>query len=428
MISGRIQSKNSSAGVIYIGTVVMVLLLFSLMAYTMGNIISINSQKTASQYGSAEAELLAQAGIEYAYYKLEENFIDWNGTSGEVSFAKGSFNVAVYNTDENGAALNADQKRIISTGTLDQSRSKIQATFSSASEAASFTVFIQELESAAVNIASNNTLEGNFYFASSVNVGPASSNISSTAIYSPSASNITFDDNNNAGLAQTYPAPVPVFPTFDTFKHDSLLTIAVKIKNSRRNLINGDLTINSAWYPADYIHRTVFIKGDLTVTGSAAVIPSGTITQPTYIVVDGNIVFDNGCSFGDNIITIASGSITISGAATRYGIDVSGTAVSDRPARINELASTGNIIIDEADIFSNVEAQGNISLTGRLVGTLYANGSVNIDAAVLEGSIMARSAAGDLINNSILKYAPSSPSSSTGALKPSIIPGSWKVL
>lgn len=428
-----LQSGQNDRGVIYIATVIMVLVLFSLMAYTMGTIISVNSEKTANLYIDAEAELCAEAGVEYAFYQLVNDFINWPGSSGYINFGKGKFIVEIFDTDENGGPLNADKRRVVSTGVVEKSTKKVQVTFSALGEPFSFALYIKQLKNPSRNteieIGTNNKLSGDLYFGTNVYVKTPSSKIDTTTIYvSPGhqvTSNASFSDIYKW---QVYPPPLPSFPVFDTTIHDSLLAIAEAISSSSGNKIKGNLTINTAWDLSAYENNTVFINGNLTVKNNSGIISSFTTTAPAYIVVDGTVDYKTGCSVGDNVITIASNDLSVISTGTRYGLDWSALPLEDRPPRVNELFSKTNIDITGGKVFANVESLGDLQLRGTIFASCYCVGTVEIESATFEGSVVANDTKLDRITNSELTFILPLPGSATGGLKPTIVPGSWKVL
>lgn len=428
-----LQSTKNDRGIIYIATVIMVLVLFSLMTYTMSTIISINSEKTSNLYIDTEAELCAIAGVEYAFYQLVNDFTNWSGTSGSINFGKGAFQVVVYDTDENGNNLNSDIKRIIVTSVVEKSIKKIQVTFSSLGEPFSFSMYIKELQDPIKNhyieIGTNNNLKGDMYFGDNVNVKTPRSRIDTTSVYVPPGhvvtSSATFDETYSWDI---YPPPLPTFPVFDHTFHDSLLSIAEAITSTNGNEIFGNLIVNSAWDLSAYDSNTVFINGNLTVTGASAIISSFTTDSPAFIIVDGTVDFKNGCSVGDNVITIASGSVNVISTGTLYGLDWSATPLGDRPSRVNEIYSFGDIDISGGKVFSNVNAIGDLSLRGTIYASCYCVGTVEIESAIFEGAVVATNLKLDRITNSELLFIPPLPGSATGGLKPTIVAGSWKVL
>lgn len=427
------KMKNREEGLIYIGTVIMVLVFFSLMVVTMSKISSNASKKSGYLYIDAEAEMIATAGVEYAFYQFVNDFINWSGTSGYINFGKGAFQVVVYNTDENGNNLNADKKRIIVTSVVEKSIKKIQATFSAVSEPFSFAMYIKELKDPSKNtyveLGTNNELKGIMFFGTNVHVKTPRSKIDTTTIYVPPGyqvtSNVPFDETYSW---QTYPPPLPEFPVFDSFVHDSLLAIAAAITSTSGNKIMGNTTINSAWDLSAYDLNTVFINGNLTVTGASATVASFTTDAPALIVVDGTVDYKTGCTIGDNVITIASGNVNVISTSTLYGQDWSATPIGDRPARVNEIYSEENIDISSGKVFGNVEAMGDLSLRGTIYASCYCLGTVEIESAIFEGAVVATSTKLDRVTNSKLIFLPPLPGSATGGLKPTIVPGSWKVL
>lgn len=427
------QSGQNNSGIIYIATVIMVVVLFSLMAFTMGTIISVNSEKTANLYIDTVAELCAEAGVEYAFYQLVTDFINWSGSSGYINFGKGKFMVEIFDTDENGAPLNADKRRVVATGIVEKSIKKVQVTFSALSEPFSFAFYINQLENPSKNteiqIGKNNTLKGDLYFGTNVYVKTPSAKIDTTTIYVSPGYQVTSDaDFSDIYKWQVYPPPQPSFPVFDATIHDSLLAIAAAINSSSGNKINGDLSINYAWDLSAYENNTVFINGDLTVSSSNGVISSFTTTAPAYIIVNGTVDYKTGCSVGDNVITIASNDLSVISTGTRYGLDWSALPIEDRPARVNELFSKTNIDISAGKVFANVESLGDLQLRGTVYASCYCVGSVEIESATFEGSVVANATKLDRITNSKLTFILPLPGSATGGLKPTIVSGSWKVL
>ncbi|MCG2717134.1 MAG: hypothetical protein L6422_12850, partial [Candidatus Marinimicrobia bacterium] len=349
-----------------------------------------------------------------------------------IAIGKSKFFVQVDTLDENGTKLNADIRRVISTGMTERSIKKIQVMFSALGEVFSFSLCIMQLDKEAnkyVEIGLNNILAGDLFFGTDVSVKTKRQDIHNTTIYVPPghvvASGADFDDTYRW---QVYPPPLPVFPVFDTTVHDSLLAIAASITSTSGNKIKGNLTINSEWDLSTYENNTVFIKGDLVVSGSNAIIPSGTTQNPGYIVVDGTVDYKNACSVGDNIITIASGNLAVISTGTRYGKDWSHLSFKDRPNRVNELFSYTNVDMSAGIVFANVASLGDLQLRGTIYAACYCTGTVEIESATFQGSVVANNTKLDRITNSILEFIPPLPGSATGGLKPTIVPGSWKLL
>ena len=184
----KVFRKNE--GIIYLGTVIMVMVLFGLMAYTLSNLLVISNGKTANLYLDTQAELTAIAGIEYAYYKLLNDFANWEGTGGYVSIGKSKFFVEVDTLDEDGTKLNADIRRVVSTGVTERSIKIIQVKFSAANEAFSYAMYINELTDPSKNesvifATGNNTLKGDIYIGTNVDVRVKREDIDTTTIYVP---------------------------------------------------------------------------------------------------------------------------------------------------------------------------------------------------------------------------------------------------
>lgn len=419
-------------GFIYLGTVILVVILFGLMAHTLSNLLVISNSKTSNLYIDTQAELAAAAGIEYAFYKMVNNFANWMGTPDSITVGKSKFFVQVDTLDENGNKLNADIRRVISTGVTERSIKKIQVKFSALGELFSFSMCIKQLESEKkhyVQIGMNNKLAGDLFFGTDVYVKTKRQNIDTTAIYVPPGHVVTSDaDFDDTYSWQVYPPPLPEFPIFDTTVHDSLLAVAASITSTSGNKIKGNLTINSEWDLSTYENNTVFIKGNLVVSGSNANIPSRTTQNPGYIVVDGTVDYKNACSVGDNIITIASGNVAVISTGTRYGEDWSHIPFNERPNRVNELFSKINVDMTAGMVFANVESLGDLQLRGTIYAVCYCTGTVEIESATFQGSVVANDTKLDRITNSILEFIPPLPGSATGGLKPTIVPGSWKLL
>ncbi|MCK4448043.1 MAG: hypothetical protein KAW56_13300, partial [Candidatus Marinimicrobia bacterium] len=158
-------------GFIYLGTVILVVILFGLMAHTLSNLLVISNSKTSNLYIDTQAELAAAAGIEYAFYKMVNNFANWMGTPDSITVGKSKFFVQVDTLDENGNKLNADIRRVISTGVTERSIKKIQVKFSALGELFSFSMCIKQLESEKkhyVQIGMNNKLAGDLFFGTDV--------------------------------------------------------------------------------------------------------------------------------------------------------------------------------------------------------------------------------------------------------------------
>ena len=430
----KVFRKNE--GIIYLGTVIMVMVLFGLMAYTLSNLLVISNGKTANLYLDTQAELTAIAGIEYAYYKLLNDFANWEGTGGYVSIGKSKFFVEVDTLDEDGTKLNADIRRVVSTGVFERSIKKIQVKFSSLDESFSFAMFINELtdpsKNESIKFATKNTLKGDIYMGTNVDVRVKREDIDTTTIYVPPGYTVTSDpaDFDATYRWQIHPPPLPVFPIFDTTIHDSLLLIAANITSTDGNKIYGDYTIESEFDLSDptYENSTIFINGNLTVQGSNAHILSATTENPGFIVVNGTVDYKTSCSVGDNIITIASGDVAIISEGTRYGEDWSELPISQRPTRVNELFSYTYVRISAGVVFANVESLGDLQLRGTIYASCYCAGIVEIERAKFQGSVVANSVKLDRINNSTLEFVLPLAISATGGLKPSIVPGSWKML
>lgn len=418
----------------YMATVFLVLIIMGVVTWSLANLVVASNGKSANLYADTQAELAAVAGVEYAFYNLIKDFANWTGTTSPVTVGNSAFRVDVDTLDENGVKLTADERRIVSTGTIGSSVKKIQVHFKAADESFSFAMYVNELtdpsKSKSLKISMNNTLKGNLYFGISVDVNIQRADIDTTTIYVPPGHVVTsspadFDDTYKS---QIYPPPLPEFPVFDTTVHDSLLAIASAITTSSGNKINGDLTINSAWDLSTYTDNTVFINGNLTVTGASATIASLTTQNPGYIVVDGTVDYKNGCSVGDNIVTIASGNVAVISTGTRYGEDWSSLPVTQRPARVNELFSHANVDLTAGIVFANVESMGDLQLRGTIYAACYAVGIVEIESATFQGSVVANSVKLDRIANSIMEFILPLAISSTGGLKPTVVSGSWKML
>ncbi len=429
----RLKPNQPDSGIIYIATVIMVLVLFGLLAFTLNTVISVNSEKTANLYLDTEAELYAQAGIEYAFYELVNDFINWPGSSGYINFGKGQFKAEVFDTDENGNTLNADRRRVVSTGIVESSVKKAQVYFTALSEPFSFAMYIKQLENPVNNteieIGRNNTLTGDLYFGTNVYVKTPESQIDTTTIYVSPGHEVTSDaDFSDIYTWQVYPPPLPIFPVFDTTIHDSLLAIAEAVTSSSENEIFGNVSISTEWDLSTYENNTVFINGNLTVSTANAVIGSFTTTDPAYIIVNGTADYKTGCSVGDNVITIASGNVSVISTGTQYGLDWSALPIPERPARVNELFSKTNLDISGGKVFANVESLGDLQLRGTIYASCYCAGTVEIESAIFEGSVVATDTKLDRITNSVLTFILPLPGSVTGGLKPTIEAGSWKTL
>ncbi|MCG2716573.1 MAG: hypothetical protein L6422_09925 [Candidatus Marinimicrobia bacterium] len=174
-------------GFIYLGTVILVVILFGLMAYTLSNLLVISNSKTSNLYIDTQAELAAVAGIEYAFYKLVNDFTNWMGTPDYIAIGKSKFFVQVDTLDENGTKLNADIRRVISTGVTERSIKKMQVKFSALGEVFSFSLCIKQRDKEAnkyVEIGLNNILAGDLYFGTDVSVKTKRQDIYNTTIMS----------------------------------------------------------------------------------------------------------------------------------------------------------------------------------------------------------------------------------------------------
>lgn len=424
-------------GLIYLGTVLLIMVILGVMAFSMANLLVISNGKTANLYSDTQAELAANTGVEYAFYKLMNDFANWTGTADTVAFGKSSFTVTVYTTDEDGGALAADERRVVSTGITEQSVKQVQVNFSSSGETSNFAVFVDELEDPvknnAVSFSNNNTLKGDMFFNTSVEVKVPRADIDSTTVYVPSGYTVTSDDDFDDTYSwAVYPPPLPTFPDFDTSVHDSLLfiadTITVTDTSGTGNRFYGNFLINDAFTLDDFTDNTLFINGNLTIQGANAIIDSLTTANPGYLVVNGTVDIKNGCYVEDNIITIASGNLGVTSPGTMYGKDYSSFPINQRPTRVNELFSRTNVGISGGTVFAAVESLGDLSLRGTIYSTTYCAGTVTIESSIFQGSVVTKSVKLDRISNCTLEFVLPLAVVATGGIKPSIVPGSWKLL
>lgn len=424
-------------GLIYLGTVLLIMIMLGVMAFSMANLLVISNGKTANLYSDTQAELAANTGVEYAFYKLMNDFANWTGTADSVTFGKSKFHVVVYSTDENGAALAADERRVVSTGITEQSVKQVQVNFSSSGATSDFAVYVNELEDPVKNnevtFSNNNTLKGNMFFNTSVDVKVPRADIDTAKVYIPSGYIVTSDDAFDDTYSWAiYPPPLPAFPDFDTSVHDSLLAVASAITvtdtSGTGNRFYGNFLINDAFTLADFTDNTLFINGSLTIQGANAIIDSLTTANPGFLVVDGTVDIKNGCYVEDNIITIASGDLNITTPGTKYGKDYSSVPINQRPTRVNELFSKTNVDISGGTINSAVESLGDLSLRGTIYSSTYCAGSVTIESSIFQGSVVTRSVKLDRVSNSVLEFVLPLAVVATGGIKPSIVPGSWKLL
>lgn len=431
-----LKHLRKNDGFIYLGIAIVVLVLFGMIAYTLSNLLVISNGKNANLYIDTQAELAAAAGIEYAFDHLMNDFPNWMGSSDFITFGKSKFFVQVDTLDEDGTKLTVDLRRVVSTGVTESSVKKIQVMFSAFQEAFYYSIYINELEdptSEYVLLGDKNRISGDIYIGTNVYVETEREYIDTTTIYVPPGCIVTSDyEFDDTYRWEVYSPPLPEFPIFDTTVHDSLIAIASSITSTTGNKIYGDLTIDSEWDLSTYENNTVFIKGDLVVSGSDAKVNlednSLTTVNPGYIIVDGTVEYKTGCSFGDNIITIASDILDFKSTGTQYGLDWSHLAFNERPNRVNEIFSRADANIAAGIVFANVESLGNLVLGGTIYTASYTAGTVEIDSDNFQGSIVANNAEGDMITKSIMDFIPKNFVTATGGLKPTIVPGSWKWL
>lgn len=428
---------KSNSGIIYLGTVILVLIVFGMIAYTLANLSVIGNGKTANLYADTQAELAALAGIEHAFNNIIIDFSNYWGTTDTISMGKSKFFIEVDTFDEYGVKLRSDRKRVIATGMTGSSQKKVQVIFSALQEAAEFAMYIFGLEDPVkktyVYFGNNNKLDGFIWFGTNVDVRLTRANIGTVGIYVPQGHSVTTDAPFDETYKwQIYPPPLPEFPVFDTSVHDSLLTVARSIAVTdtvgNGNKFFGDFLIGDAFDISEYLDNTLFINGDLLVTGAGAIIASGTLENPGFIVVNGTAEFKNGCSVGDNITTVASGDVSVVSTGTRYGLDWSHLPWGDRPTRVNELFSYTNVSISGGIVYANVESLGDLSLRGTIYAVCYCVGTVEIESATFQGSVVANSVKLDRITNSVMEFVPPLPGTATSGLKPTIRSGSWKML
>lgn len=427
---------RNNSGLIYLGTVIMVIVLFGVLTYTVTNLLVDGDGKNANLYIDTQAELAAISGIEYAYYKLllppPSGFGNWTGTPDWVTMGKSKFTVTVDTLDDAGHKLDAGKRRVISIGKFENSVKEVQVKFSALSEQFSFALYIADLNNPAksnnLQFFMSNTLKGNLYVGNNVDCNIKRADIDTCTIYVPpghyvTSNPATFDDTYKWEI---YPPPLPTFPVFDTTIHDSLLAIATAITSTSGNKIKGNYLISGPFSLAGYEDSTLFIKGNLTIAGSPAVVASATVPHPAYFIVDGTVDIKNGATVGDNIVTIASGPLSVVSTGTRYGLDWSALPVTQRPTRANELFSKSTLSISAGIVFANVEAMGDLSLRGTIYAACFCDATVEIESATFQGSVVARSTKLDRITNSVMEFILPLAITATGGLKPSPISGSFK--
>jgi len=430
----KVFRKND--GIIYLSTAIMIILVFGLITYTLSNLLVISNEKSANLYLDAQAELAAVTGIEYGFYYLTNDYANWMGTSGPITMGKSTFTVQVYKTDEDGTPLQTAFRRVIATGITESSVKVVQVMFNAFPAAFEYACYINQLENEAneyVRFGRNNRFSGNIYIGDDVYVQTKRSYMEAVSIFVPPGHVVTSDDPFDATYQwQVFsPPPQPQFPTFDTTWHDSLLTIASSITSSSGNKHLGNLTINSAWDLDVYTDNTIFIKGNLTVTGNNADVNKTNILtteNPGYIIVDGTVTYKNNCYVGDNVVTISSGNFDLLSTNTRYGGDWAHLPFFERPDRVNEIFTHGDANVASGVVYANVEAMGDLSLRGTIYTISYTRGSVEIESSTFQGSVVANTCKLDRIMNSVMDLIPKEFITSTGGFKPSISPGSWKLL
>ncbi len=105
-IIGRSQRRDEGGAALIIA--IFALFFVSLLVIAFLDITQIDLQIVTNHTRDVQATYIGEAGIEYAIYQLLYVNSNWTGTGGDVSFAGGSYNVAV--------AIAGSKRTIQSTG------------------------------------------------------------------------------------------------------------------------------------------------------------------------------------------------------------------------------------------------------------------------------------------------------------------------
>lgn len=420
-------------------SIILVLMAMLALAVIGTVIFSITATETvisAKTAASTQAFYVAESGIQYALAQMRTNFETFTGVSDKPA-GNGTFSVAVYTTDESGTALLASRRRVKSTGMVGDSKRVIQVMLSNQPPSFSFGCYISRSDAPTgiLQIYNSTTINGNFYIGADVNVRPGAvlGNLVPTLVCVPVGHVVT-----GYGNWAVHPNPQPVLQPLDTKFYDQKIAIAETIPSGNNNsaflagtspYYYGNLTISN---PLDlkkpgYADTTeggytIYIKGSLVINGATVYCGSmaGDKANPARIVVAGSTVNEikGNAALGNNLVIISQSDLSIIGTNTQVGTTTTGV--------VNEIYSRTNVSMSGGQIYSNIFSSGDISVRTMVRGAVQSMYAAEFESGDFAGTLQSASIKLDRITNSAISFSGTLPSSSTGATKASVMPGSWK--
>lgn len=416
--------------------VLMAMLVLAVIGTVIFSITATETEISAKSVASTQAFYVAESGIQYALARMRTDFETFTGVSDKPA-GNGTFSVSVYTTDENGNALLPSRRRIKSTGVVVDTKRVIQALMSNQPPSFSFGCYIEHpvVVGGAISIYNNNTLNGNIYIGGDVKVqaGAVLGNELPTTIYVPQGRIVT-----GYGNWAVHPNPQPALQPLDTSFYDQKIAIAGAVPPSNDNnafwagtspYYYGKLTLSSTldlqkpgYADATDGGYTIYIKGSLVVNGATVYCGSmaGDKANPGRIVVAGSTVNEikGNAALGDNLVIISQSDLSIIGTNTRVGTTTAGV--------VNEIYSRTIVSMLGGKIYSNVFSSGDVDLRTLVRGVVQCTYAANLESGDFVGTLQAGCVKLDRITNCTISFSGTLPSSSTGATKSSIMPGSWK--
>jgi len=203
-------------------------------------------------------------------------------------------------------------------------------------------------------------------------------------------------------------------PTFVHTEYDSLISIAQSITSTSGNKYYGNMNINGGTFDLSvYDTKTFFVKGNVTIAG--AMVTGGILMEPGILVATGKITVKeehhDESSVGDNIIFISNNEIKIKDH-TQFGVDHSSLLPADRPLTVNEIFSKGKVeIYENAQVWSQIYAGGNVELKGSLYGLVYTPAKLKFEGdhnngPFLEGFLFVHEIEGNEFRKGVLNIIP----------------------
>ncbi|MQY65137.1 MAG: hypothetical protein GH147_01445 [Clostridia bacterium] len=394
MVGGRKMSNIKDEKGIALVLALILMLVLSVLAVAMVFLNTSETKFLVKERLSDSALYIADGGVEYAIYELQEGPSTYRGPTSDFIGSVGEFHVSVSTQGQP-----ANYYVITSTGYVPnaanpQETRTVTSIVNIVPGTPSFAVGAKEGITVAANVTVRGDLrsDGQIVLGNNVHIEPSSAGASDGSIYTSTgmASGVDITGNLYMQPGREIKSRGPTNESMGGDTADTGIYQESKIKSGNPLIVEGDTSSDTnplgSFSSVDFTALDSMVESDYTYSEFTV------ISDPEFYLLGKVHKFEQGVRFDSNIEFVGEGTIWVSGGSGTYGLELASNVYGEGGgyADANLIVSGGTWSGADIMINSNVKINGLISGTTQIDansnveinGVIESGGTINVDANV----------------------------------------------